>query len=656
MKRFRIKTGVLVAGVGIVIATALVVAACNYHWYPYGTTYQLSRIELVSVFPAVKKKVIDPYFGEVDQWVRVCDGSDEATGLVFNVNLVGTQTDRSEEYVGDMDVAMRPGDVVKTTGKTVGAQHRFVLEEGYTIGDKDFKINIECLEPYPDNDLTGGHKCSAKYGDSNPGSVANVNPDKLRYAGFYPPDQDGFYKRRFNEDNALGVAILIDQSGSMKGYVDKDTFVEVSPNLKKAWNSSAFGLDASDGNNQRLAAVAQLMSPQVLNAKDKVIVFKYGENVGPRPKVVCYNPAGLDEDRLREECFGTNRDLVLSPPPGQALSELDKLQAEAKGRTPLWAAVKDAYQFMQCPRKDSNGRCMPTQVSHIIVISDGPDTCSPDSPHFLPVVRYRKTTDPNSEYEVQSQSACSSVGFEDVRNLILQDLSDPEKPKVHINFIQFQSKGYPERDPAQQEIACITGGQYIFLNTQYGGIPEERRDQALETVLKNAIMKVRHTLAGTWVMGIEVPSLFKSKSPNIPAGAEVAIEGTITLVQDPSKENILSLTDKVILMKVGVSYDDEELMEAGGMPNFDRRPAVRIPCTTDAQCDWYPILSDEEAKSLPPYLLMFDKCHPKVCGKYTLTCGVGLAEAGTTCTDPFKGGIEGICCGQGCFGGGQECK
>jgi hypothetical protein len=650
--RTLVATGALLA-----IAAALA-GACNYHWYPYGTTYQLSRVEVAGAFPAVKKKVQDPVKkGEVERWVRVCEGEVEPEGVIFNVNFVGTQTDKPDQFVGDMDVSMRPGDVVKTTGQKTATQHRFVLEEDYTIRAEDFDVYLECLDPYPDVD----GQCDATHGVAAPGGVQRQPPSQFRYAGLFAPDQDGFYKRTFNEDNSMGVAVLIDQSGSMKGYVDKDSFVEVTPTMTKAWNGSAFGMDASDKNNQRLAAVAQLLSAQTLNAKDKAIVFQYGEKVSTEgAKVVCYNPSGATEEQLRRECFGTNRDLVLTPPTGQDQSELDKLQPLAKGRTPLWAAVKDVYQFMQCPRNDDAGACVPTKVSHVIVIGDGPDTCAEDSPDFLPKVVYRTKTTADSPREVGGQGKCSNVGYDEVRDLVKADLADPTKHPVHFSFIQFQSKGYVERDPLQQEFACLTGGQYVFLNTQYGGIGGEGgstssvNEQALEAVLKNAVMKVRNTLAGTWEMGVNLPDLTSSV---LPRGAQIALWGVITLKYDQDKENNLSLTDKMAMIGVGATDIDEELAEAGGLPKFDRRPAVRLPCGAGDSCDWYPLYATaQEVQSVPPYFQMFDGCHPKACGDTTMTCGVGHADATTACTTPTDPANPGVCCGQGCWAGATECK
>jgi hypothetical protein len=420
--------------------------------------------------------------------------------------------------------------------------------------------------------------------------------------------------------------------------------------MTKAWNGSAFGKDASDRNNQRLAAVAQLLSAQTLNAKDKAIVFQYGEKVSTEgAKVVCYNPNGVGESQLREECFGTNRDFVLTPPPGQDQSELDKLQPLAKGRTPLWAAVKDVYRFMQCPRKDGASACLPTKVSHVIVISDGPDTCALDSPDYLAKVVYRTKTTADSPKEVGNQTECSSVGYAAVRDLVKADLADPTKPQVHVSFIQFQANGYLERDPAQQELACLSGGQYLFLNTAYDGLPGDTREQALEAVLKNAVMKVRNTLSGTWEMGVAIPAL---SNPILPAGSEIALSGVITLKYDQNKENNLSLVDKSVLISEGVTDTDEELAEAGGLPNFDRRVAVRLPCGAGDSCDWYPLYATPP-QAYPPYAQMFDGCRPRTCGSVTMTCGAAYAAENAACgTAPDTG----VCCGQGCWVGAAECK
>jgi hypothetical protein len=190
----------------------------------------------------------------------------------------------------------------------------------------------------------------------------------------------------------------------------------------------------------------------------------------------------------------------------------------------------------------------------------------------------------------------------------------------------------------------------VFLNTQYGGVWSMSGDagyeQGLETVMKNAVMKVRNTLAGKWEMGVAIPDL---ANPNLPAGAEIALSGSVTLKYDGSKPVNFSMVDKSAVMNVGASDYDEELAEAGGLPNFDRRPAIRLPCGVADSCDWYPLYKTPP-QAYPPYFQMFDGCRPRVCGSVTMTCGAAHAEEGTVC------GIlpdNGVCCGQGCWVGGD---
>ena len=79
------------AGVPL-LAAAAIFGACNYHWYPYGTSYQFNKMEFVSAYPAVKKTV-----DGADRWVRVCGNDVEPTGVLLALNLLGTQPDKSPD-------------------------------------------------------------------------------------------------------------------------------------------------------------------------------------------------------------------------------------------------------------------------------------------------------------------------------------------------------------------------------------------------------------------------------------------------------------------------------------------------------------------------------------------------------------------------------
>jgi hypothetical protein len=532
-----------------------------------GTTFQFRKMEFVSVVPMVK---------EGDHYVRQCEG--QATSLLLNVNLIGSQRDD-----GDRDVSMRPGDVVKT----YSGEQRFALIEGQSIKESQFELNIECLEPYPDPDLKGNAECQ---GIQDPGSVQRIAPSVLRYVTELPG-------RTFGQADKLGVAILADQSGSIKGFVDKDSKIESSPNPDNPpWDPMNFAKNGSDPNNLRIPVMKDLLKS--LNPNDKVIVFQFSENVSPTPKAVCANPDGLGEEALRSACYGTNRELITGASSG-GQSELDKLQALTKGRTPLWAAVLEVYEFMQNVPK--------TEVRHILVISDGPDTCAPDSPDYNPAMG----------------GLCSTTGYTEFRTRVLADFEQPDLPRVHVNFIQFQAPGYRERDPRQQEAACLTGGQYVFVNSED---LSKDTNQVLYEALRDAFMKIRYTFAGVWTLAIDVPELM---NPKLGKGLEASVKGSITLKGAPDS---ISAVDQVLSLRIGMSN-----APISGLNTLDLRGAIRLPCGTVDECFWYKTSASE--------------CQTNTCQKDTAVCGPEGKADETKCNAD-----KGVCCFGTCMADQGSCQ
>jgi len=79
-----------------------------------------------------------------------------------------------------------------------------------------------------------------------------------------------------------------------------------------------------------------------------------------------------------------------------------------------------------------------------------------------------------------------------------------------------QSRGYPDVDPAQQQIACLTGGHYMFINAN--GLPASKDDSGvsqdlwygqhpLQVALQTAVTRFRGSIAGSWKAGIRLAAL-----------------------------------------------------------------------------------------------------------------------------------------------------
>ncbi|NOZ02957.1 MAG: hypothetical protein GXP54_13870 [Deltaproteobacteria bacterium] len=614
--RQRRRVPTLIAGGVAVLAAMSVYCACNYHWEVFPTNFELRRLHIISVVPAVA--------GAGGEYVPVCSNDQVPDAVLLHLSLLGNQETMSSDGLNDRDQSIRPGDMVQLAPDPNFPSDRVQLAiaaEGDTIGKQHFIQDITCMEPYSESNSPSPDVCSG-----TPPAGSGVNPSWVKYVSDFTPTADGYYHRTFMEDGKIGVAILIDQSGSMKGLVDKHTFKEVEYKEGQIlWNTPTWEPDGSDPKGQHINAVEHFLN--ALNPREKSIVFQFGGETGQKIQPVCWNPDGLEGTPLLRHCYSTDRGLILDAHPSfnHTTAELAKLVNGGQGRTPLWQAVLDAYTFMTTAPD--------TESRHLVVIGDGPDTCSPESPDFLPVV-VRDKADGSPEYI--HQGPCSSVGYAQVKAQILKDLADPVVPKVHIDFVQFQAPGYKDRDPRQQELACLTGGNYIFVNSE--SIPKEDKDAPAEEAnpitgkylypaLETAIMKVRYALAGDWQMAIDLPGL-----ATMTKGAEIALKGNIKLqvMKQGCPTPPCGITSKDMLVNLGfgltgTQYDEELAL-------VDVRPVFRLPCTSVGECDWYGPTADE--------------CADTACLDTDLLCGAAAKDDDTDCTIEAK---PGTCCAGTCF-------
>jgi hypothetical protein len=579
---------------------------CNYRWKAYQSTFQFKRLDFVSSMPAHK---------EADgTYTRQCvaDPARPADSLLLSFSFIGTepQTDTVTEDMKDKDFSIRPGDLVKNPDNG----YRDIIElstgEGTgTIFEADFEVEISCLEPYPDPDIDSlSRVCSP--GKSQ--SITSV-PEKLDYAGNFP---EGAIRASVEDRTAVSMAIMIDQSGSMKGFIEPETFVEVSANSRV--NRSGFANRASDSPGFR-RDVAQTLIKQ-LNYNDRAGVFQFGEAVSlDRAKILCAGD-NESEDDARLACFGINRALI-DP------EALKSLQSDADGRTPLWQSVKDVYDFM----KENGG----TRVKHIVVITDGPDTCHPDSPDYQSTVRYLKS---NGTYALEEQSSCSTVSYKAFFDSIKADVMNEDgSPKaiaeipVHVSFIQIQARGYKNIDPLQQELACLTGGHFIFINAV--NLPPSNQvvtgTHPLQTALSDAIYKLRYAISGVWTVTQDVPDLANGI---LTPGSVTAVEGHIRTAPDVDNEiqRIIPTSFRAD-MKVGLDNG------AFSIDMLDTRGNFRIPSyDAGTDCSWIP---DSE---------IIETCETAATSLVNGVCRVSNAAFGTVCG-------TGTCCYGMCYEAAAEC-
>jgi len=538
---------------------------------------------------------------------------------MFFINILGVTSGTSGSSDDkDKDLSIRPGDVVFVPSgydDSANKEEYVVVSEGGSLKKEQFKVDIECVEHYPDEDLTGSATCNG----FNP--EVGGNPLALDYMSWFEADDNGHYARTHKEDGKIGVAVLVDQSGSMKGFVDKVSKKEIAHDLT-LYNAVGFREDGSDVVAQRVSVIETFL--ESLNTTDKAVVFKFSSEVGTRPKVVCWNPDELGEEELRATCYSKDKDMIVAAHPdfGQNTAALHELQTESRGRTPLWAAVADVRDFMT--------KVTETEVRHIVVIGDGPDTCHADSPDYQPFIRVEDEDSGEVSYEYQPP--CSDTGYAYVKAIIEGDIADyldddiPDEqkpPLVHIHFVQFQAPGYLERDPRQQELACITGGHYVFVNSE--DLPKDN-STALQDSLQDAIMRVRYTLAGAWAMAVDMVGL--GQSPLLLSGAEIAIQGSLTLIKT---DGGITRQDQTIELDIGKKTGSE------GLNNYDLRAAIRLACGSTGDCDWLDGDSGE--------------CVTAACVDHDLVCGLIPDSEGLDCT----AGEGGVCCSGDCLEGMTAC-
>lgn len=438
-------------------------------------------------------------------------------GLIFNVLFQGSV---KKDAQADNDLSIKPYDRIDL--KTIAPN--LVTPELFTMG-------INCMEPSPDPDTSAGH------------CPTNVKADSLTIGDV------SYYAYGYGEEGDtrgnVALAVLIDMSGSMGGLVYP--FPPYYEDKKSAVTSAFptgfyFRNNATDPGNARLSAVVDLIKS--LNPNDELIVFTYNES---KVDVVCElkaEPNASYETKLAQ-CFGTNRELVLGPDPDGSGGPLMSLTGLAEGRTPLWYAVREAYNYMKVAdaAKDATYR-------HILVIGDGPDTCAP-----------------SAELN-QCSGACAQYNTD---FLTVQQLIEADEPddRIPIHFVQMSSKGYPERDGRQVEVACLTGGHHVFVNaTEIGS-------GLLNDYLASTLKRIRYTFRGYWRFAMLFSAMGRDIAPSRGYVYTIAGEGKVL----PGVDQLLVKAENSYQFIVGGGLDDAS--------EADHRVAVRKACTPgsdDGKC------------------------------------------------------------------------
>ncbi len=469
----------------------------------------------------------------------------QANGYILNFVLELQGKNKGQTYNLSQNEAF-PGDIIKQKGVLGGnAAYLVNVGEGTNMGVSRFNLRVNCLESITSNRLNT--QCSGLSNPANNQTAADFN-------SFFKCEtaqtSAGTTERKcehHTSKNDVGVVVMFDNSGSMEGWVDPTTYQEVG----KTGGSLTGSENRATDNNWNARDQAWETLQEYLDPNYKRLVLRFGEFAGTQGDMLllsaCPNPNGLPQEKLWDQCFGINQSLtdmsiLHSVPQGMGNS--------TKGRTPLWYSVKRVYEYLKT-RTD-------IKVKHMIIVDDSPDTCTKKSPF----------------YNWSIPAECSTVGFQDFKNELLQDLKANPQQNLHISFIQIQSKGYMERDPEQAEIACLTRGHYIFLNArQWGGSLDDYKAN-----LSNALMQAMKTLAyaiqGYWQYGFDLVGL---KDPaTIPPGSLAAATGDLTL--QGGQEDSLSTSDELLHFIIGTTTTEYN------NPLADNRAVIRIPCTSGTKC------------------------------------------------------------------------
>lgn len=507
---------------------------------------KINDIQAISAFPAV----IDQNGGVK----RVCGAAlaNEPTvapnGMELTLNLTGSPV-HSPACGSDADLSIKEGEFIELSA---------LLASGGkpTIEPGNFKINLDCVEAFEQAVGTG---CVASAGGRQ------LTASTVRYAANTKrcaPSQP---------ETWLNVAVLIDSSGSTTGFVDPVTRLEDAGAVPDG------KLVSSDPGDARILAVETFVN--ALNGRDRVIAYHFGENLPDGLKVVATDDAacvgGVNAGgvcAVEAQCPGGTC-VVGENAKGNSFSSLSRVDAETRafgnglkrrgyllhglqeikdegvGRAPLWSALNLAADSLVRLAADAS-----SSQRHIVVLTDGPDSCAHGEN-----LRYT-----GSDGACRTPCSASAVTFQEFR----AKLAASGYP-VTIHFIQWQAPGYKEPDAEMMEIACRTGGTYQFLNFQE---MDNSNLDALNDSMRQAIVRVRYTLSGSWRIGFGLGAMQPSPAEHLKTGQLYAASGSLRF-------------ESTLFTSVNSAYENSTNWKFGTAEGGeDRRLLFRQGCGAASDC------------------------------------------------------------------------
>ena len=515
-----------------------------------------------------------------NQWERVCGPGGQIDGVITDISLISTtrQSSLDQDSDKERDLQIQPGDIVEFL-RVDGPSSQDIQLSGTT----NMAVEFSCIDPQPGTSECNGAQPSA--------SVENVSYDS----------------NTLDRETGHNVLVLIDQSGSVGGLVDNTRGnIETGQTFVPPSN---FGQLSSDRLNLRLSAAKTML--ELMDDEDRFGALAFSEDTGI--KIPCDGATG-DASADLDTCFGArNTDIWKAQATG-----IDSLAGKTGERSNLWNAVSFAYEFL----KARNDRA---RTNHIVVITDGPDTCSRSEN-----INGCETPCTRVDYNTPGATTATKSSYEDFLEVAEADLESPNGIKIHVHFMQFESLGYPGRDPRQWELACISGAQYQYVNTNT--FPRDTAE-ATEAAFFRTINNLRSAFQGHWEVAGQMPA-FTEPNPGsgTPPGSMYGIEGVVRL------KTGANLTSNEVVVPFGFGNGPGASQSA----QWDRRLTIRKSCAAATDCG---AAGDAGAACTV------------ICSDETHTCPAGAAGEALpdTAACTLDTGAGGFCCSGACQPVGGQC-
>ena len=591
-------------------------------------------IEAVTAFPVkigdngeVLGRVCGAALDPTDQDLPAELAPSDANGLEVVSNFISTNLTKPA-CANDQDNSIKENELINLTRVRTGSPA--------TVGPQNFELQVGCV-------TTPGDVATCDQSAKETISAASVRYENI--ASRCNPDPD------LLEGSKINVALVIDNSGSMKGAVDQVLYKE---DAQGHFNPAAQFKDlASDWDGARFAAAKDFVAS--LNTTDRAVAYYYDElgvHVAASDSYICNSPGSGDDGQPCGRLDGTgvgcgDSGATCDPDPSHASSDTytansfpwqqchafgansqtrgdlvngidQKAQNAADGRGSLWKAIQQAYTFLQnggSASTDCDGSGGSLNAMHIVVLTDGPDTCvDGDDFSYVDMKKNNGTCRPT----------CASADAK-WKELVKKMAKDGYP--VHVHFVQFQAMGYKQPDARMLEMACRTDATYQFINSE--NFNKSKPDDFTHAISK-AVNRVRNGLSGTWRVAYKWTSIANDAVFAKGAFKSLDAQFKFTDARFDSLSTAVNELDKDSWhFTLGTSSSGQE----------DRRAIVRIPCATNAECGG---ADDCSAGHCGEGGICVADAAPngKPCtvsgGSGTGRCHHGTCVAGSTCADAIK--------------------